>query len=208
MQGTRLLFSGEVCMHHAGHKRVSMGRLMQCFLLKQSSLNVPQQIHKKMLSTSSPQIETANAKRAKLNDTCNQGLLRFDIRTGKRVSHHIGTFNCALLTCASSRYQHDLSRAPVPPSQEADRVCSASAQRHFSCCGLRSLQVCCKKLIFRCNVSDGNAFVCLFANSAYEVIVPARGKALIKTDLAIAVPEDCYGRIGIGLARRSVYARS
>jgi dUTP pyrophosphatase len=44
----------------------------------------------------------------------------------------------------------------------------------------------------------------LFVNSAYEVIVPARGKALIKTDLAIAVPEDCYGRIGIDLAWRSV----
>ena len=31
--------------------------------------------------------------------------------------------------------------------------------------------------------------------SAYECVVPARGKALIKTDLEMAIPEGCYGRI-------------
>lgn len=32
--------------------------------------------------------------------------------------------------------------------------------------------------------------------SAYDVSIPARGKAIVKTDLSIAVPPDCYGRIG------------
>ncbi|KOX80533.1 Deoxyuridine 5'-triphosphate nucleotidohydrolase [Melipona quadrifasciata] len=31
--------------------------------------------------------------------------------------------------------------------------------------------------------------------SAYEYIVPAHGKELVKTDLQIAVPENTYGRI-------------
>ncbi|KAL1132608.1 hypothetical protein AAG570_010560 [Ranatra chinensis] len=31
--------------------------------------------------------------------------------------------------------------------------------------------------------------------SAYNYVVPARGKALIKTDLQIQVPEGCYGRV-------------
>eukprot|EP01083_Nonionella_stella_P067808 179596_1 len=32
-------------------------------------------------------------------------------------------------------------------------------------------------------------------SSACDVIVPAQGKALVKTDLAVAIPEGCYGRI-------------
>jgi len=32
-------------------------------------------------------------------------------------------------------------------------------------------------------------------SSAYEGVVPARGKALLKTDLAIAVPHGTYGRV-------------
>lgn len=35
--------------------------------------------------------------------------------------------------------------------------------------------------------------------SAAETKVPARGKALIPTDLSIAVPEGAYARIGISL---------
>ena len=37
----------------------------------------------------------------------------------------------------------------------------------------------------------GNFFV-----SAHEVVVPAHGKAIVKTDLAVATPLDCYARIG------------
>lgn len=33
-------------------------------------------------------------------------------------------------------------------------------------------------------------------SAAYDSTVPARGKALIKTDLAIAIPENTYGRVG------------
>ena len=32
--------------------------------------------------------------------------------------------------------------------------------------------------------------------AAYRGVVPARGKALIKTDIAIAVPPGTYGRVG------------
>lgn len=31
--------------------------------------------------------------------------------------------------------------------------------------------------------------------SAYDYIIPAKGKGLIKTDLVIKLPEGCYGRI-------------
>ena len=32
-------------------------------------------------------------------------------------------------------------------------------------------------------------------SSAYDCVVPARGKALVKTDLAIAIPQNTYARI-------------
>ena len=35
-------------------------------------------------------------------------------------------------------------------------------------------------------------------SSAYDLVVPARGKALVKTDLEMAIPEGCYGRVGEG----------
>ena len=31
--------------------------------------------------------------------------------------------------------------------------------------------------------------------SAYDVVVPAQGKALVKTDIAVALPQGCYGRV-------------
>jgi dUTP pyrophosphatase len=31
--------------------------------------------------------------------------------------------------------------------------------------------------------------------SAYDVVIPAEGKELVKTDIAIALPQNCYGRI-------------
>ena len=37
--------------------------------------------------------------------------------------------------------------------------------------------------------------------AAYSGVVPARGKALIKTDIAIAVPPGTYGRVGASGAR-------
>ncbi len=33
-------------------------------------------------------------------------------------------------------------------------------------------------------------------SAAYDGVVPARGKSLIKTDLSIAIPEGTYGRVG------------
>ena len=32
--------------------------------------------------------------------------------------------------------------------------------------------------------------------SAEDVSVPGEGKALVRTDIAVAVPEGCYGRVG------------
>ncbi len=34
-------------------------------------------------------------------------------------------------------------------------------------------------------------------SSALDVTIPAKGKALVATDIAIAVPEGTYGRVGI-----------
>ncbi|XP_045125008.1 deoxyuridine 5'-triphosphate nucleotidohydrolase-like [Portunus trituberculatus] len=31
--------------------------------------------------------------------------------------------------------------------------------------------------------------------SAYDMVVPAEGKALVKTDIQVELPEDCYGRV-------------
>lgn len=41
--------------------------------------------------------------------------------------------------------------------------------------------------------------------SAYDIIVPARGKAIVKTDIQIELPEGCYGRIAprSGLAAKN-----
>ena len=44
--------------------------------------------------------------------------------------------------------------------------------------------------------SRGSEFAAGFdLSSAYDCCVPARGKALVKTDLAIAIPENTYARI-------------
>jgi dUTP pyrophosphatase len=42
-------------------------------------------------------------------------------------------------------------------------------------------------------------------SSAYDIILPAHGKCLIKTDLQIQLPNNCYGRIAprSGLAWRN-----
>jgi dUTPase len=41
-------------------------------------------------------------------------------------------------------------------------------------------------------IVDGYPYLC----SATETKVPARGKALVPTDLSIAIPEGTYARIG------------
>lgn len=42
-----------------------------------------------------------------------------------------------------------------------------------------------------CELIDCILYIC----SAYDYIVPARGKELVKTDIQIEVPEGCYGRV-------------
>ncbi|XP_051172691.1 deoxyuridine 5'-triphosphate nucleotidohydrolase [Leptopilina boulardi] len=42
----------------------------------------------------------------------------------------------------------------------------------------------------------GNAYAAGYdLKSAYEYVIPAKGKELVKTDLQIAVPEGTYGRV-------------
>lgn len=41
-----------------------------------------------------------------------------------------------------------------------------------------------------------NALAGFDLSSAYDIVVPARGKAIVKTDLAIAIPPNTYARIG------------
>jgi len=36
----------------------------------------------------------------------------------------------------------------------------------------------------------------LFGFSAYDKVIPSKGKALVKTDIQIALPDGCYGRVG------------
>ena len=47
--------------------------------------------------------------------------------------------------------------------------------------------------------SNGAAGYDLYA--AYELEIPAQGKALIKTDIAIAIPEGWYGRVAPRLGK-------
>ena len=49
--------------------------------------------------------------------------------------------------------------------------------------------------------------LCVLTNicySAYDCVVPAKGKSLIKTDIQIELPSGCYGRIAprSGLAHK------
>jgi dUTPase len=33
-------------------------------------------------------------------------------------------------------------------------------------------------------------------SSAYDIVVPKHGKAIVKTDLSISIPENTYARVG------------
>lgn len=48
---------------------------------------------------------------------------------------------------------------------------------------------------------------CIFKspNSAYDYVVPARGKQVVLTDIQVELPEGCYGRIAprSGLAAKN-----
>lgn len=38
--------------------------------------------------------------------------------------------------------------------------------------------------------------ISLFLSSAYQYVIPPHSNGLVKTDLAIAMPDGCYGRVG------------
>lgn len=44
--------------------------------------------------------------------------------------------------------------------------------------------------------SRGSALAAGFdLSSAYDAVIPAKGKGLVKTDLVVAVPDGCYARV-------------
>lgn len=45
----------------------------------------------------------------------------------------------------------------------------------------------------------------MFSHSAYDCVVPSKGKALVKTDIQIELPSGCYGRVAprSGLAHKN-----
>ena len=49
--------------------------------------------------------------------------------------------------------------------------------------------------------------LCLY-RSAYDVTIPAQGKAIAKTDIAIACPEGTYGRVGKMMERALLFPNS
>lgn len=48
----------------------------------------------------------------------------------------------------------------------------------------------------------------LFFSSAYDYVIPAKGKLIAKTDIQIALPDGCYGRVGKTTVNFSGYRRS
>ena len=46
------------------------------------------------------------------------------------------------------------------------------------------------------DIGHYHTFYFIILYSAYDVTIPAEGKALLKTDIAVAIPEGCYGRVG------------
>lgn len=45
------------------------------------------------------------------------------------------------------------------------------------------------------------------STSAHDVIIPAHGRGIAQTDLAVAIPHGCYGRIGSFVSFRRVVGR-
>lgn len=99
-------------------------------------------------------------------------------------------------------------RGPCLARQEADGARAAPRPGLCRCRGVRPVQVRhCRRARARISPHSGHPaspcrlHVCTSTRSAYDGVVPARGKALLKTDLAIAVPHGTYGRVGESNAR-------
>lgn len=55
-----------------------------------------------------------------------------------------------------------------------------------------------RRLVFETSTSISNrdCYSWYYRFSAYDYVVPARGKLTALTDIQIAVPDGCYGRVG------------
>ncbi|GFN99918.1 deoxyuridine 5'-triphosphate nucleotidohydrolase [Plakobranchus ocellatus] len=81
--------------------------------------------------------------------------------------------------------QRSRSRSPIDRKMPSSEPCSVSVKLQFA------------KLSEHAKApTRGSALAAGYdLYSAYDYIVPAKGKEVIKTDLQIAVPEGCYGRV-------------
>jgi len=70
----------------------------------------------------------------------------------------------------------------------------------FTCelfiCGISSLVEVCTVLSAILVVVISYVVVLFFVFSAYDYVIPASGKVVALTDLQIALPPGCYGRVG------------
>lgn len=49
--------------------------------------------------------------------------------------------------------------------------------------------------VMSCNIKSDNLFI-FYLHSAYDYSIGSMDKAIVKTDIQIAVPHGCYGRVG------------
>ena len=95
--------------------------------------------------------------------------------------------------------------AVIPPSTKKQRTMSTTTSPATNPTGLPALQI---KLLSPAGRAPtrGSEFAAGYdVYAARDTTVPARGKVLVDTDIAIAVPAGCYGRIAprSGLASKN-----
>jgi hypothetical protein len=83
----------------------------------------------------------------------------------------------------------------MPPSHHVAQhlqqvmICTGSALDPTRCFGIR-ISIATDILKLFVSVSTPTT-------SAYDLVVQARGKALAMTDISVAIPSGCYGRVGM-----------
>jgi len=100
------------------------------------------------------------------------------------------------LICITTTQPHD-GVASRPASDAALSQCHSAITWFISRGRLRSVQVLSTWFIWpRCVALCWSAVTNALECSAYDYTIEPRGKELVKTDIAIALPDGCYGRIG------------
>lgn len=98
----------------------------------------------------------------------------------------------SLLWCAR------MALSNLQTGASGESVVDASMAAEEVCTGVMPVKLRVKRLsenaILPTRGSSGAAGYDL--SSAYDYVIPARGKMVVKTDLSVALPTDCYARIG------------